>query len=182
MSRTFLPAILALLLAACAARVTYPADYPLLTSQFLFRNAPVHGRIPQGWFSSTEDTLTPALSAWLLAGDYSASISIRELQVDQRTRGELRDEGLELLARLSMAFRTAERGETFSDPQTFTLNGKSYCSYEVPSPGKRARIVVFIAADRFFECEAAPSAPKATAADTERLFRIQQSVVSSLSF
>ncbi len=182
MTRPLLLALLALTIAGCSSRITYPADYPLLTSQFAFRNAPVQGRVPQGWFNSTEDTLTPTLSAWLLARDYSASISIREMQLDLRTRTEVQDEGLDLLARLSMTFRSAEKGGTFSEPESFTLGGKSFSSYEVVTPGKRARVVVFAAANRYFECEAAPAAPTATATDAQRIFRIQQSVVSSLNF
>jgi len=185
LQRILLAAVLALLLASCASRVTYPGDFPLSATLFSFRHAPVHGRIPRGWFSPAEDTLAPALAAWLIQADYAASISVRELHLDNRAQKDVGDQGLALLARLSFAFRsTADSAAVVvGEPQQFSLAGKDFRAYECRSHGIVSRIVLFAVGNRYFECEAAPANGKGTAApDAGTLFRIQQSVIGSLVF
>ncbi len=175
---------LALLLSACASRIAYPADYPLTATLFSFRSAPVHGRIPQGWFAPAEDTLAPGLAAWLVAQDYSASLTIREIRLDERARAAARSEGLPFVARMSLAFRTAADTATAvtSPPQEFSAGRGTFSAYECRSQGIDARVAVFSAGGRYFECEAAPARRNGSPVNAGGLFRIQQSVLASLVF
>src|SRR5262249_17273510 len=54
---------------SCAASLPYATDYPLTEQTFRSRDGVFSARVPRGWFSSTGDTLVPALVAWLVKDD-----------------------------------------------------------------------------------------------------------------
>ncbi len=90
--------ILAFLAAACASSLPYSADYPLTDATLTSRDGVLTGRIPLGWFSSTEDSLAEALTAWLIKEDYSAILIVKEIRLDDLASRRVRKEGLRLLA------------------------------------------------------------------------------------
>ncbi len=168
----------------CRAHLTYVNDYPMSSTTFTTRDGALRGLIPQGWFRSHEDTLTPTLDAWLVKNDFSASISLRILSVDPFTLQIIRKEGLEFLAKLSMKFHgTADaKAVTFSEPNVFEFKENKYCEYELFAPDRHERIIVFAAGEKYFECEARAAKGGWSEADVRQLFRTQQSVIASLVF
>ncbi len=181
--RNFWPAaFLPILLASCASTSPYAADYPLSREQFTSRDGILRGVVPQGWFSSSGDSLAPALMVWLLRDDFSAAVSVRELNVDRATASRIEDGGLKLLARISAGLHAGVPPGADIDPKEFDLGGKKFCGYEISGERARTRVVVFAARGRFFECEARPLTGGWSAEDLSRIFSVQQTVLSTLSY
>lgn len=175
--------LLTLLVWGCRAHLSYINDYPMSTTTFVTNDGMVRGSVPEGWFVSHEDTLVPTLTAWLVKNDFSASISFRELSVDPVTGRDIQKKGLELLARLSMRFHETAGTKSVPPPHpnTFELMNNRFCEYEIGGPDSRSRIVVFSARGRYYECEAQSAKGGWSENDLHQLFRIQQSVVASLT-
>jgi len=140
------------------------------------------GRIPYGWFSSTNDTLAQALVVWLLKEDFSAAITIRELILDRLSSKRVQKEGLETLAFISAGFRTSNSNNLKTNPVTFKLNGKEFCSYELITNTIQKRIVVFSLKGKYYECESSPLKMQLSKEEIINLFTIQQTVLSSITF
>jgi hypothetical protein len=174
---------LSLLVWGCRAHLTYINDYPMSTATFVTRDGLIRGAVPEGWFISHEDTLVPTLTAWLVKNDFSASISLRELSVDPATARQIKNDGLDFLAKLSMKFHEAPAGRNVSStqPNNFEMKGIKFCEYESGGPESRSRVIVFSASGRYFECEAQAAKSGWSEKDLNQLFRIQQSVIASLS-
>jgi len=175
--------LLSLVLASCAGTLPYAADYPLTTETFLSRDGLLGGRIPRGWVFSSVDTLTPALLAWLVKEDFSASLSLQELHLDRLSSERVGSEGLSLLARMSLQFQSDPAGaQLTAGPKEFKTGGKIFCGYEILAGGERKRVVVFAARGRYYECRAAPLKGLWSDAELARLFEAQQVMLSSLTF
>jgi hypothetical protein len=173
--------LLACIVASCISSLPYSTDYPLTEETFHSRDRIFDGRIPQGWFCSSEDSLAPALIVWLLKEDYSASINIQELRLDQLTAKRVEKEGIKLLAELSLATRQDSVKEKFTDSlKEFKIRGKEFCSYEIKENGNRTRVVVFSAKGKFYECVALTLKGTWQLQEISRLFTIQQSILASL--
>jgi len=174
--------LLAFVIASCTSSLQYSIDYPLTKELFHSRDGVFNGRIPQGWFCSSEDSLSPALRAWFIKEDYSASINIQELHLDRLAARRVEKEGLKLLAQLSLASRQDSATKTFTDsPKEFKIRGKEFCSYEVKGNGNRTRVVVFPAKGKFYECVAMALKGTSLSQEIARLFSTQQSLLSSLT-
>jgi hypothetical protein len=174
---------LSLLLWGCRAHLAYINDYPMSTKSFTTRDGNLRGLVPQGWFFSKDDTLTPALSAWLVKDDFTASISLRELSLDHIARERVQKDGLGLLATLSMKFHDEPGTDSIPSTQfkSFELQGKKFCDYEFRRPETRSRIIVFAIGGRYYECEAQPARKGWREEEINQLFRVQQSVIATLS-
>lgn len=173
--------VLAMVFSACAADITYHTTALLSGERFTGRDGSLHGSIPKGWFSSTEDTLAPLLLVWLLNEDYSASISIKELQLNEIAARRVRDAGLAMLARLSYAGRRSATTTDGLQLTEFELGSRRLCAYETTSPEGRARVVVFAIGGRYFESEATPTKGLWTEDALRKIFTDQQTILSSLS-
>lgn len=151
---------------------------------FLSRGNLFTGRVPQGWFSASDDSLAAGLSAWVVREDLSAALAVAELHIDHLAAQRVNKEGLELLASISMAFQTSGKKNVDIDlpPKNFSIRGKKYCGYEFSEGSTQKRVVVFSAAGRYFECVAAPTKGTFSPDDTRRLFTAQQAFVASLTF
>ena len=175
--------LLSLFLASCAGTLPYPPDYPLSSEMFRSRDGSLSGRVPQGWVFSSEDTLAPALVAWLVKEDFSASLSLEEIHLDRLSAERVDSEGLELLARMSLQFQQGPAAAQFTEPPVeFKLGGTRFCGYEIIVKGERKRIVVFAARGRFYECSAAPLKGVWSDEELTRLFAAQQGLLSSITF
>ena len=182
MYQKFCVLISALLLASCAASIPYHTDYPLTTNVVHSRDGILSGNIPQGWFSSTLDTLGAALTILLMNDDVSATLSIRELKLDRLTSEQVNRRGLTLLAHLSQSFHLESAAGTVTEPQEFELRGKKFCSNEITDGSMRKRVVVFSANGRFYECEAQTVRNNWTGDQYARMFTAQQTFLSSLTY
>ena len=171
-----------LILASCAGSSPYTSHYSLSTDFFHSHDGTLTGKIPQGWFVSTDDSIVSSLTVWLIREDFSATLLIKELSLDQRTEQQVRQNGLKLLAHVSAGLQTDHGTDTVIDPKEFDIDGKQFCSYETGSMMGRKRIVVFMARGKYYECEARAVKGNWTADDLNRMFSIQQSVLGSLSY
>jgi len=182
MSKNIAAFIILFLLTSCAGSVPYPSNYPLSQELFHSRNSELTGRIPLGWFISTDDSIASSLTVWLIREDFSATLLIKELSLDQRTEQQVQQKGLKLLANLSAGFRTDQANATSIDPKEFDIEGKRFCSYEIGSDAARKRIVVFTARGKYYECEARAVRGIWSSDELGHIFSIQQSVLGSLLF
>lgn len=173
-------AVLAFLIAACASSLPYPPDYPLTESTFRSRDGVFTGRIPLGWFSSTEDSLATALTAWLIRDDLSAILAVKEIKLDRLAASRVRKEGLELLAHLHAL--TEGTPHFPNETRKFELHGRKYSSYEFSEGENRSRVVVFTAKGRFYACTARTVKGNWSSDEAEKMFRAQQTLLASLTY
>lgn len=173
---------LAILFVSCAASIPYSSDYPLTQESFRSRDGILNGRVPQGWFSSTDDTLGSALTAWFIRDDLSASLSLKELKLDRLTSQRVTSEGLKLLAHLSALFHVTQNAIPEIKPEEFEMQGKKYCAYECGLDRDKCRIVVFAAGGKYYECEARAVKGTWSTNDFNSIFSVQQTLLASLSF
>ena len=172
--------LLAFLFISCAASVPYATDYPLTDQIFQSRDGMFSGKIPRGWFSSTDDSLGSALNALLIKEDFSATLTLKELKLDRTAAEQVRKQGLPLLARLGSLFRhdIALNGELKTTE--FELKGKKFCSYEQSSRERAGRVIVFVSKGKYYECEVKPAKGQWSAEEMKRMFTMQQTVLASL--
>lgn len=138
------------------------------------------GRIPEGWFSSTEDSLASSLNAWLIREDYSATMSVKELILDKLSSERVRHDGLKLLSGLNAALEHHE--QTVRPPEEFRLNGHLYCGYEFRSDSTEGRAVVFMAQEKYYACTAQRLKGTPSREELENLFRAQQTLLTTLRY
>jgi hypothetical protein len=146
------------------------------------RDGVLHGKIPQGWFSITEDSLGSGVTLLLINDVSGATLSVTTLILDNLALQHTQSHGLMLLARISASSRSQEAGVTIADPQEFELHGKKLCSYEVTKATMSSRVVVFSVRGGYYECEVRGGANDRGRENVARLFTTQQSFLSSLSF
>ncbi len=174
-------ALLALLLASCGTtRIPYSSGVPLSRDIFTARDNRFTGTVPEGWFSSVDDTLAPALSAWLTRNDLGAAITIREIFPDRAAAARSSGNGLKELLLADAGFIADAAVSPISEPVVFDLKGMHCCSAEFMSDQGPTRLVVFSWKDGFYECRAVKAAGTWSADDFRTLFTVQQTVLSSL--
>lgn len=178
----FIPTLL--LFASCKTTAPpYASNYPLSPERFISRDGVLQGRVPEGWFSSMDDTLAPALVVWLVKEDYSAVMAIRKISADNRTKHQIEKEGLNLLAQISFSFEKEHSKDVIyrATPTDFSLNGNKFSSYEITDGELTKRVVVFERKGNFYACEAFPTKGTWSQTELSALFVIQQTVLSSFS-
>ncbi len=176
--------LVAALFISCAGSLPYASDYPLTDQIFRSRDNVFSARVPQGWFSSTGDTLVPALVAWLVKDDLSAAVGVKELSLDREAAHRVGKDGLGLLASIDAGLRTggADSTRLVTTPKEFDLQGKKFCGYEISTGRNVTRIVVFSAGGRYYACEAAAVKGRASSEESARMFTAQQTFLSTLKF
>ena len=177
MASTLLLIFLSLLVCSCGTSIPYKPDSPMQTTRFTARDGAFSASVPQGWIVS-DDSIAPELSAWLLREDLAAGIAIRELHPDKMTQERISHEGMKLLASISAGFH--ENAAVTVEPKEFDMRGRKYCSYELDKGANRQRLVVFQSGNRYFECEAAAVKGEWRPSEIDKLFSVQQSVLSSI--
>lgn len=180
MRMIFIILILTFIFCSCATKLPYATDYPLTNQYFQSRDDIFSGKIPDGWFSSTDDTLGKSLVVWLLKEDFTATLTVRELLLDRLSIQRVQKEGLETLAYISAGLQFSDVKNPKLEPFKFKLNDKKFCSYELTLEAERKRIVVFAIKGKYYECESYPLKGEWSAADLTRLFTIQQTVLASI--
>jgi len=170
---------IAIVIASCAPSVSYRTDYPLTSMFVTSRDGVLRCRIPQGWFSATDDSVGSSATILLMNENASAVLSIKEIRLDQLTTQQVKKSGLKLLAQLSADFLIENSSRAVEHIQEFQINNITFCSYEAAVSTSRLRVVVFAAKERYFECEV-----RGNGVDIEhqQLFIIQQALLSSLTF
>jgi hypothetical protein len=174
---------LGFLFASCAtSSLPYTADYPLTDQLFHSRDRMFSGKIPRGWFSSTDDSLGSAVNALLIKEDYSATLTMKEIKLDHLASERVQNEGLKFLARLSTLFKQERGPDTELIMTEFELRGKSYCGYERMLGEITTRVVVFTTKGKYYECEIQLMKKRWSGEETKQMFTLQQTVLASLAF
>jgi hypothetical protein len=172
---------LAFVLAACGTTAPYySTGVPLSTAGFTARGGGLTGSVPEGWFSSADDSLAPALSAWLTRNDFSATITFRELQLDAGTAHRVSDALQSLLA--ADAGFLGELASTLSEPKEFEFHGIRFCAGEFSTDRGPTRLVVFGIKGIYYECRASKVGGEWSQGDIQKLFTVQQTVLSTLRY
>ena len=174
--------VLALVVASCAVSLPYSSDYPMTNTFVRSRDGLLDGKIPQGWFSATEDSLGTALTMLLISDATRATLAVKEIKLDRISLRQTQERGLALLARISASSRLAGSGTTASELQEFSLHSNKFCGYELMEGPTRTRVVVFFAKGRYYECEAQGGGKNLNKEQYTLIFSTQQTFLSSLSF
>ncbi|HTK81617.1 MAG TPA: hypothetical protein VL633_04950 [Bacteroidota bacterium] len=182
MTRNLLVVVLCLVLASCAATLPYPANYPMTETTVRSRDGILTGKIPGGWYSATEDSLGTGASLILINDNTDAVLSIKELIPDRLTSQRVERDGLALLANVGMSSRRETGGAATTEPREFELRGIQYCSYELSGADIRARVVLFRARGKYYECEARGGRRGLSGETYNNLFTAQQTFLGSLTF
>ena len=174
----------ALLSISCAASLPYSMDYPLTEQTFRSRDGVFTCKVPQGWFTSSGDTIVPAVVAWLMKDDLSATMGVKEINLDRAAARRVEEDGLEFLATMSAALRQGDASapSVVVAPKEFEMRGRKFCSYETGGNGKRTRVVVFSAKGRYYECQAEQVNGAGSANDLVKMFTAQQTFLASMTF
>jgi hypothetical protein len=173
------------LLVGCGSTpLPYPNSYPLTKASFLSRDKSFTGMIPQGWYAPSQDSIANAYDAWLVTDELSASMGIRELNLDPLTVKRVEKEGLELLANISITYQKegGHTAEIESPPKEFEMRGRKFCGYEMIGGYERRRVIVYQVGLRYFECTAITLLPTVTPVDVKDFYTAQQAVLYSLTF
>ena len=154
------------------------------TESFLSRENLFTGRVPQGWFYASQDTLGAGLAAWVVREDFGAALAVKELHLDALTIKRVQKEGLNLLASVSLSFQSGGKKhiEVELYPKEFTIKNRKYSGYEFNEGITHKRVVVFSAGGRYFECVATPMKGTWTFEQTNTLFAAQQAFLTTLVF
>jgi hypothetical protein len=137
-------------------------------------------RAPEGWTSGPRETMPAGVAAWLVSADGGAVIALREISLDRLAGQRVRKEGLSLLARLSLSFRTdsARSAENVSFAE-YRLGENDVCSYEVVTGGGWNHVIVAVIGGRCYECEASSAHPGPEAVG--RIVDAQEAFVANLT-
>ncbi len=174
---------LALLLAAllwpgCGAPP--PAPSRLSASYNISRDGYLHYRIPIGWYDVTADSQSHGNAIWLLRNDYAATITVNEIRIDESARGEIAQQGLSTLARLTMFLSSQDKGALLQKPpEDFMLNDRRCCSYELvmPKNGDILRTVLYDVGGKVYAVAALRTGG---AKDASELMDVQMSFLEGL--
>jgi len=143
--------------ASCSAP-TYRTEVPLTDQTFESADGLLKGRVPEGWFVSTDGEIAPQLAAWLVRKDYGAALTFQEFRLDPGSARYVEREGLPSLADISFHFRQAEEPSAtlVTKPSEFLAGGRSFCRYEYNSSrqGGLVSVAVFLSGGRFYESAA----------------------------
>jgi hypothetical protein len=174
--------LLALVVASCAASLPYNTNSPMTDVGVNSRDGVLRGKVPQGWFSATEDSLGSAVTLLLIHEISGATLTVTTVILDNLALQHIQSHGLTLLARISAAARSQEVDVTVTESVEFELRGKKFCSYEITKGTMSSRVVVFSVEGRYYECEVRGGVNDAGRENLTRLFAAQQSFLASLAF
>jgi hypothetical protein len=112
---------------------------------------------PAGWIDVTDKALSPDVDYWLLAGDRSASLLLREL-LPSTSAGPLPpEESLVTLAQISLRLKLAAQttGLHVTQAPAMLTNNTAFAVYAYAENGLLRRVVVFRKHSRVYELELA---------------------------
>lgn len=121
------------------------------------KDGQLHYRLPEGWLNATNDSPSPDNIVWLVRGDFAATMSVTELNIDAETRLELKRKGLSRLAELTLALESGERGISVTQkPRAIPSHNTNVCMYEYVTghPTNRVRVLLVDTGLRVYEVRA----------------------------
>ncbi|OGU59209.1 MAG: hypothetical protein A2V66_11320 [Ignavibacteria bacterium RBG_13_36_8] len=178
-----------LLLFSCAPSQNsiYKSDYPMSLEIVRSSNTSLSLRIPEGWLS-VEENLKHSIDLWLFSEDYTMSITVNPIHIDSLTALEVKRNGgndLTAVLNYSKAFRKAFLGFNYKEVEEdeyFTINSIACAAYQYFDENEfSVRVVLFRYGNFYYEVVAGFEKPdKGVGSKAESLFKIQNSVLSSL--
>lgn len=162
----------------------YDSDYPLSSHRVFSRTNNLSFKIPLGW-TAVEDNEKNIFDIWLINDDYSASLSLVPLHMDEEARENIAKHGTGELISYSKYFKRLETGNKLTDniqDEIFRFKEIDFGAYRYKTEsGVQGRIVVFEFQDISFEFEATcENIPNCDTLFLFELFKVQNSVLSSL--
>jgi len=150
------PLVVSLLIMACAS--TPRVFEPRFSQEYLSsRNEQLRYRLPIDWLNATNDAPSANNLIWLVRGDFTATLAVREVIIDTETRQEVKRTGLKRVAELTLGLASGERGvSVVKQPTLSTMQGKSVCTYEYLTghPSDRVHIVLVDTGKMVYEVSA----------------------------
>jgi len=141
--------ILILVLSGCGSSFNslYESNYPLTSHRIFSRAGTLSVKVPEEWFAA-EDNEKNIFDIWLVKNDYSASMSLVPLNIDEKISEEISISGVEGLLQISKSFRKLESSfgyaETLSS-EFFEYNGIEYASYQyLKNNNLKERVIIFL--------------------------------------
>ncbi|MBN2572588.1 MAG: hypothetical protein JXA68_10705 [Ignavibacteriales bacterium] len=162
----------------------YPTNYPMTSKTASSLTSNLKMSIPQGWFF-TEDNEFNRIDLWLVRDDYSASINLTPINLDEKLSTEINNDDLKFILEVSKKIRKQNLANDFNivgQDEYFKINNRNFAAYQYTNlNGIKARVVVFNYAERFFELLAVPTIDVGkTKVDVNELFTIQNSLLATI--
>ncbi len=158
----------------------YKFDYPLTQQSAFSKTTNISVKLPEGWFTA-EDNECKCIDLWLIRNDYKQSLNFTSIHVNDITRKNILQNGIEKLAALSKISVKAKLGKYFKgffNDEVFELNGKRFSAYEYENTeGIINRVVLFEYKNNFYELTAISK----ETGNYEQLWVIQNTVLTSLN-
>lgn len=182
MKKLLIVIFVTLILYSCSPSLNsiYKFDYPLTQQSAFSKTTNISVKLPDGWFTA-EDNECKCIDLWLIRNDYQQSLNFSSIHVDEATRKNILQNGIEKLAALSKISIKAKLGKYFKgffNDEVFELNGKRFSAYEYENTeGIINRVVLFEHKNNFYELTAISK----ETGNYEQLWGIQNTVLTSLN-
>jgi hypothetical protein len=139
-------------------------------------------KIPKGWFAA-EDNEYNSTDLWLIKNDYSATLNLIPLIIDERSFDPQIENKLLSATQFSIAFNRAKNEKNFNlsgEIEQIKINGKDFVSYKyLNNSGKLIRVVVFKYHDKYYEFTAIPAKSQSDSS-LEDLYYTQDLILSTM--
>jgi hypothetical protein len=182
MKRLLIVFFLTLILYSCSPSLNsiFKFDYPLTQQRAYSKTTNISVKLPDGWFTA-EDNEYKCIDLWLVSNDYKQSLNFSLVHVDEATRKNILQNGIERLATFSKISVKARMGKSFKgffNEEVFELNGKRFSAYEYENEdGIINRVVLFEHKNNFYELTSISK----ESGNYEQLRVIQNTVLTSLN-
>jgi hypothetical protein len=168
----------------------YNISYPISESSVSTLDNHLSLNIPQDWSVIKNDNNSENICIILSDRDFSASFVLSELKASYVVRELIKEEGLELLGRISFEMQNKKTGDSlvlFSAPYSFSVGGNEYCAYEYYNKifkNNITRVVIIDSGDKYYDfiAFALPYEKSQVKWQNNRLFSIQQSVLKTIKW
>jgi hypothetical protein len=119
-------------------------------------SAPVYRPIlPEGWADITSKSKQPQIKMWIINREYSATMVLRELQMDAETQQSLFHEDMNIIAGISLRTKIPENNADYRVTRTPAVIDmkRNLSSYAYTEKGLLRRVVVFKKKEVLLELE-----------------------------
>jgi hypothetical protein len=157
----------------------YDFNYPLTSAIAYSYDSKISARIPEDWFTAIDNECN-CIDLWLIKNDYTQSLNLTRLNLDDATKSEIKKLGIKKLVDYSKIFVRVKLGNSFKgffNEEFWEINGNSFAGYQyLDKESIQVRVIVFEHGDRYYEFTAISK----ESGNFEQLFNIQNSVLSSI--
>ncbi len=111
--------------------------------------------LPDGWADITSKSKQPQIKYWFVNRNHSATMVLREFQIDSSSNNFLMNEDLNVIANISLFSKLPENNTDFRVTRVPAVidRKRNLFSYAYSEKGLLRRVVVFKKQQKFFELE-----------------------------